>query len=179
MIAAGSGKGAAAEAGINNPKPGSANATVRTPVGSTGSSSGMKAAGLLDPNRAFQAINAETLETASAMADYAIPPITTQAGLLIMPLLACLLCCTPTSATMLWYNTSYQTCFWQIPLPRQSRSFLQCLHRQSSQALQIISVQIQQLHFSLVHWYWSTLTHSCCSSLHHGRTMSVHKASVL
>ena len=45
------------------------------------SSSSLRAAGLLDPNRAFQAINAETLETASAMADYTIPPVTTQVTL--------------------------------------------------------------------------------------------------
>ena len=70
---ASSSKGAAAEAGTNNPKATSS----RTPVGSASSSS-LKAAGLLDPNRALQAINAETLEAASAMADYVIPPITTQ-----------------------------------------------------------------------------------------------------
>ena len=42
------------------------------------SSSSLKAAGLLDPNRAFQAINAETLEVASALADYPIPSTLTQ-----------------------------------------------------------------------------------------------------
>ena len=67
------GRGAAAEAGMNNAR----TTPTRTPVGSASSSS-LKAAGLLDPNRAFQAINAETLEVASAQADYPIPPITTQ-----------------------------------------------------------------------------------------------------
>lgn len=42
------------------------------------SSSSLRAAGLLDPNRAFQAINAETLEVASALADYPVPPVPTQ-----------------------------------------------------------------------------------------------------
>ena len=67
------GRGAAAEAGMNNAK----TTPNRTPVGSASSSS-LKAAGLLDPNRAFQAINAETLEVASAQADYPIPTVTTQ-----------------------------------------------------------------------------------------------------
>lgn len=49
----------------------------RTPVGSASSSS-LRAAGLLDPNRAFQAINAETLEVASALADYPTPITPTQ-----------------------------------------------------------------------------------------------------
>ncbi len=71
--AAAAGKGAAAEAGLNN----AMTTPTRTPVGSASSSS-LRAAGLLDPNRAFQAINAETLEVASALADYPIPPVTTQ-----------------------------------------------------------------------------------------------------
>ena len=66
-------RGAAAEAGMNNAK----TTPTRTPIGSASSSS-LKAAGLLDPNRAFQAINAETLEVASALADYPIPSVTTQ-----------------------------------------------------------------------------------------------------
>jgi len=72
------GRGAAAEAGMNNAR----TTPTRTPVGSASSSS-LKAAGLLDPNRAFQAINAETLEVASAQADYPIPPVTTQVPMLL------------------------------------------------------------------------------------------------
>ena len=66
-------RGAAAEAGMNRTQ----TTPTRTPVGSASSSS-LRAAGLLDPNRAFQAINAETLEVASALADYPIPPVSTQ-----------------------------------------------------------------------------------------------------
>ena len=66
-------RGAAAEAGMNRIQ----TTPTRTPVGSASSSS-LRAAGLLDPNRAFQAINAETLEVASALADYPIPPVSTQ-----------------------------------------------------------------------------------------------------
>ena len=75
-----SNKGAAAEAGMNNAR----STPTRTPVGSASSSS-LKAAGLLDPNRAFQAINAETLEVASALADYPIPPTGTQVPSLLWP----------------------------------------------------------------------------------------------
>ena len=69
-------RGAAAEAGMNRAQ----TTPTRTPVGSASSSS-LRAAGLLDPNRAFQAINAETLEVASALADYPIPPVSTQVRL--------------------------------------------------------------------------------------------------
>lgn len=68
-------RGAAAEAGMNNNN--NRTTPTRTPVGSASSNS-LRAAGLLDPNRAFQAINAETLEVASALADYPIPPVATQ-----------------------------------------------------------------------------------------------------
>ena len=67
-------RGAAAEAGMNN---NNRTTPTRTPAGSASSNS-LRAAGLLDPNRAFQAINAETLEVASALADYPIPPVATQ-----------------------------------------------------------------------------------------------------
>ena len=75
-----SGRGAAAEAGMNRTQ----TTPTRTPVGSASSSS-LRAAGLLDPNRAFQAINAETLEVASALADYPIPPTPTQVLLAVYP----------------------------------------------------------------------------------------------
>ena len=75
-------RGAAAEAGMNRTQ----TTPTRTPVGSASSSS-LRAAGLLDPNRAFQAINAETLEVASALADYPIPPVSTQ----VLPALSAVL----------------------------------------------------------------------------------------
>ena len=85
------GRGAAAEAGMNNAR----TTPTRTPVGSASSSS-LRAAGLLDPNRAFQAINAETLEVASALADYPIPPDATQ---VILPLQDAASCLLPVMAT--------------------------------------------------------------------------------
>ena len=84
-------RGAAAEAGMNNAR----TTPTRTPVGSASSSS-LRAAGLLDPNRAFQAINAETLEVASALADYPIPPDATQ---VILPLQDAASCLLPVMAT--------------------------------------------------------------------------------
>ena len=71
-------RGAAAEAGMNR----SQTTPTRTPVGSASSSS-LTAAGLLDPNRAFHALNAETLEVASALADYPVPSVPTQVLLAI------------------------------------------------------------------------------------------------